>query len=286
MTIAVVDDLVSLAVIAVAYSRNLVWPALLIAVGGFGAVLVVRAARVTYGLVYAVLGLAIWVAVFRSGIDPVVVGLAFGLLTYAYPAGRASLEEATNRFRLFREQPTPQLAREARAGLQSAISPNERLQLMYHPWTAYLIVPLFAVANAGIPVRPSFLATAYTSPITLGILFGYVVGKPAGILGMSLLITRLSGVGSGRRWVGRRQPEGEPSPVSASPCRCCRHARLHRGPAGTGQARGAQRSAVRLGPDLAAVPRDRPARAGPAGPAAAGHQRTDRRPVGAGRPGP
>jgi Na+/H+ antiporter NhaA len=192
LTIAVVDDLFSLAVIAVAYTRNLLWPALLIGLGIFGAVLVVRAARVAYGLVYAVLGLAIWVAVFRSGIDPVVVGLAFGLLTYAYPAGRASLEEATNRFRLFREQPTPQLAREARAGLQSAISPNERLQLIYHPWTAYLIVPLFALANAGIPVRPGFLATAYTSPITLGILFGYVVGKPVGILGMSLLITRLS----------------------------------------------------------------------------------------------
>jgi protein-disulfide isomerase len=130
---------------------------------------------------------------FRSGIDPVVVGLAFGLLTYAYPAGRATLAEATNRFRLFREQPTPQLAREAQAGLQSAISPNERLQLLYHPWTSYLIVPLFALANAGIAVRPSFLATAYTSPVTLGILLGYVVGKPVGIIGMSLLITWVSG---------------------------------------------------------------------------------------------
>ena len=81
----------------------------------------------------------------------------------------------------FREQPTPELARSARAGLQSAISPNERLQQLYHPWTSYVIVPLFALANAGIAINGGFLAHAYTSPVTLGILFGYVAGKPVGV---------------------------------------------------------------------------------------------------------
>ncbi len=192
LTVAVVDDLVSLVVIAVAYTAHLVWPALLIGLGIFAVGLAVRAARVAYLMVYAVLGLALWVAMFRSGVDPVVVGLAFGLLTYAYPAARDSLEQATNLFRLFREQPTPELARDARLGLQSAISPNERLQLMYHPWTSYVIVPLFALCNAGIAISPGFLATAYTSPITLGILLGYVIGKPVGVLGLSWLVTRLS----------------------------------------------------------------------------------------------
>jgi len=192
LTVAVVDDLVSLGVIAIAYTEQLMWSALLMAAAVFAVALVVRAARVTYGLVYGVLGLAIWLALLRSGIDPVVVGLAFGLLTYAYPAARTTLEEATNLFRLFREQPTPELAREARVGLASAISPNERLQLLYHPWTSYVIVPVFALANAGIEVRPQFLATAYTSPVTLGILLGYVVGKPVGVAGVSWLVTRLS----------------------------------------------------------------------------------------------
>ena len=97
-------------------------------------------------------------------------------------------------FRLFREQPTPELARSARTGSASAISPNERLQQLYHPWTSYVFVPLFALANAGHRDRRRLsLARAYTSPITLGILIGYVVGKPVGIIGTAWLVTRLSG---------------------------------------------------------------------------------------------
>ncbi len=115
-----------------------------------------------------------------------------GLLTVAHPAARADLERATSLFRRFREQPTPQLARSARLGLETAISPNERLQQLYHPWTSYLIVPLFALANAGISIDGGFLARAYTSPVTLGILIGYVAGKPLGVLGGALLVTRAS----------------------------------------------------------------------------------------------
>jgi Na+/H+ antiporter NhaA len=114
-----------------------------------------------------------------------------GLLTSAYPAARGDLEHASDLFRSFREQPTPELARSARIGLGSAISPNDRLQQLYHPWASYVIVPLFALANAGIVISGDFLAHAFTSPITLGILFGYVIGKPMGIVGASWLLTRV-----------------------------------------------------------------------------------------------
>jgi Na+/H+ antiporter NhaA len=192
LTVTVIDDLVALGVIAIAYSRQVVLPAFLVGLGIFGAILLLRAGEVRYGPIYATLGAAAWVAVLESGVDPVIVGLGMGLLTYAYPAARGDLERATDLFRLFREQPTPQLAHSARLGLASAISPNERLQLLYHPWTSYVIVPLFALANAGIVINGSLLARAYTSPITLGILFGYVVGKPVGIVGAAWLVTRLS----------------------------------------------------------------------------------------------
>ncbi|MGW7048626.1 Na+/H+ antiporter NhaA [Streptomyces avermitilis] len=208
LTVAVVDDFVALVVIAVAYSGHLTWPALLLALGLFGVILLIRAARVRRGVVYGLLATACWVALLKSGVDPVVIGLAMGLLTYAYPASRGDLERASDLFRLFREQPTPELERSVRLGLASALSPNERLQRMYHPWTSYVIVPLFALANAGITVDGSQLADAFTSPITLGILLGYVLGKPVGIVGASWLTARLSRgklhppVGWGAVWAG------------------------------------------------------------------------------------
>jgi Na+/H+ antiporter NhaA len=192
LTVVVIDDLVALLVIATVYTSRLNVAAFLVALVLFAGILVLIRLRVRRGIVYLVVGIAIWVALYVSGVDPVVVGLAMGLLTYARPAGRESLERASDRFRDFREQPTPELARSARAGLQEAISPNERLQDSFHPWTSYVIVPLFALANAGIPVRGDFLSEAYRSPITLGIIAAYVLGKPVGILAGSWLVSRAS----------------------------------------------------------------------------------------------
>jgi len=192
LTATVVDDVVALGVIAIVYSEEVAVPALLAALGILGVVLVVRARGVRTALVYWLLGVAAWVALYASGVEPVVVGLAMGLLTYAYPAARGDLERATEVFRLFREQPTPELARSAQTGVALAISPNERLQQRYHPWTSYVVVPLFALANAGVTISADFLGRAYTSPVTLGILVGYVAGKPIGVFGFSWLVTWLS----------------------------------------------------------------------------------------------
>ncbi len=193
LTIIVVDDVVALLVIAVAYSGDVTLDPLLISIGVFGLILAARAARIRHGLVYLLLAGVAWVALFESGVDPVVLGLAVGLITWAYPAGRSELERATDLFRSFREQPTPELARSARVGLRAAVSPNAHLLALYHPWTSYVIVPLFALANVGIAIDGDFLSRAYSSPITLGVLFAYVLGKPIGVTGASWLATRLSG---------------------------------------------------------------------------------------------
>src|SRR4029453_5349621 len=124
------------------------------------------------------LGVALWVALFESGIDPLISGLAIGLATSAYPPGRSELERVTELTRSFREQPTPELARSAALGVTSAISTNERFQYRLHPWTSFVIAPLFALANAGIHVDGDLIGDAVTSPITLGIVAGYVLGKP------------------------------------------------------------------------------------------------------------
>jgi Na+/H+ antiporter NhaA len=192
VSVAVVDDFVALVVIAVAYSEHVDLPALFAAIGLLIVILLVRAAGVRRGVVYAVLAIGVWIALLESGVDPIVTGLVMGLLTFAYPASRSDLERASGLFRLFREQPTPELERSARIGLATAISPNDRLQRMYHPWSSYVIVPLFALANAGIRITPHELSQAFTSRITLGILFGFVVGKPLAIMTASYLATRLS----------------------------------------------------------------------------------------------
>jgi Na+/H+ antiporter NhaA len=192
LTVVVVDDIVAVLVIAIVYTESLDTVPLLIAAAFFGAILVVRRFRIRSGLVYWALGTAAWVAMLESGVEPIVVGLAMGLLVWAYPAPRSDLERVTARFREFREQPTAELARAARVELRAATPPNERLQQLYHPLTSYVIVPVFALANAGVAIDAAFLGRAFTSPITLGVLFGYVVGKPVGILGTSWLLTRLS----------------------------------------------------------------------------------------------
>jgi Na+/H+ antiporter NhaA len=182
LTIVVFDDLVALLVIATVYTDAVDLLPLAIAAGLFGAKLVCPYAPIAWRTPLTILfGLAMWVALYESGVDPLIAGLAVGLATSAYPPARTDLERVTELTRSFREQPTPQLARTAQLGVSSAISANERLQYRLHPWTSFVIVPLFALANAGIHVDGQLLGDAITSPVTLGILFGYVVGKPAGI---------------------------------------------------------------------------------------------------------
>ncbi|MET9137275.1 Na+/H+ antiporter NhaA [Streptomyces parvulus] len=194
LSISVVDDLVALVVIAVFYSDEIHVPALLIALGALLAIVVVlRLADAGRGLLCALLAVGVWVALHEAGIDPVVTGLAVGALVIAYPAPRGDLERASRLFRLFREQPTPELQRSAARGLASAISPNERLEQRFLPWVSFGIVPLFALANAGIELSGARLADAFTSPITLGILCGCVLGKIVGVLGSMAGARLLSG---------------------------------------------------------------------------------------------
>ena len=201
LSISVVDDLVALLVIATVYTEAVDVVALAVAVGLFGVLLALRYAPEGWRTqAAAVLGVGVWVALHESGIDPLISGLAAGLAIAAYPPARTELERVTELARSFREQPTPELARSAQRGVTSAISANERLEYRLHPWTSFVIVPLFALSNSGIHLEGELLADAVTSPITLGIVFGYVVGKPAGFLLAPLLGRRLLGVRPTLSW--------------------------------------------------------------------------------------
>jgi Na+/H+ antiporter NhaA len=203
LTLAVVDDLVALVVIAAVYSDHLSPFPLALAFGFFLLLVGLRYVRAAWRRqVTVILGAALWVALYESGIDPVVAGLAIGLVTSAYRPAREEIERVTELARSFREQPTPELARTAQRSVASAISANERLQYALHPWTSYVIVPVFALANAGVHIDSALLSNAVSSPITLGIFFGYVVGKPLGVLGAAWLTSRpwLTGLRRALSW--------------------------------------------------------------------------------------
>jgi Na+/H+ antiporter NhaA len=190
LTLVVIDDLAALLVIAVAYTDTVSFTALAIALGLFVVLVSLRWAGPWRGPAAVIVGVGIWFALFESGIDPVIAGLAIGLVTSAYPPPRDSLERATELTRSFREQPTPELAASAQRSLASAISPNERIQFRLHPWTSFVVVPLFALANAGIHVDGQLLRDALASTVTLGIVAAYVLGKPLGIVAAAWLGTR------------------------------------------------------------------------------------------------
>jgi Na+/H+ antiporter NhaA len=192
VTMFVVDDLAALVVIALVYSGDLVLMPLLAAALLFGLLLYAVSRGEQQPWLYVGLGVAMWGLLRAGGVDPIVTGLVIGLATPAFTPNRSDLEEATGLVRRFREDPTPELARSARSGLTATLSPNARLQSLYHPWTSYVIVPLFALANAGIRLDRDFLADAYLAPVTLGVIVGYVVGKPVAIVAASGLVTASS----------------------------------------------------------------------------------------------
>ena len=192
LTVFVVDDVVALLVIALVYSESVDWTLVAMAGVAFAVFLLILRAGLQHPLPYLLTAVVIWLLLLESGVDPVVSGLAIGLAGSAYAPDRGSLEQATGLFRDFREQPTAELARTASVGLISSLSPNARLLRFYLPWTSYLVVPLFGLANAGVVVDADLLRRAVTSPVTLGIVAAFVLGKPVAVLGASAAVTALS----------------------------------------------------------------------------------------------
>ena len=192
VTVLVFDDLIALLVLVTAYSSHLHTLALLIAAAALAFAWLLVRLHVQVGIVYFAVGAVGWVAVRHGGIEPVVVGLLFGLLAPSAPRARSELQRASDLFRRFREQPTSELARAAGTGVRLAVPPNERLQAFWLPLTTYAIVPLFAFANAGVALRSGTLSAAVHSRVALGILGGYLIGKPLGISVATAAVARIA----------------------------------------------------------------------------------------------
>ncbi len=182
LALAIADDIGAVLAIALFYTDDVAVGALLLAVGLFAALLGLRFVDFWRTPVYVVIGVVMWLAVLRSGVHPSVVGVAMGLLVNAYAPRRYDIARVQVLGRSFLLDPTAGRAAATQAAVTEAVSPNERLQLRIQPWSSYVIVPLFVLANAGVAVTAETLRTALASPLTWGIVVGLVVGKPIGVL--------------------------------------------------------------------------------------------------------
>jgi Na+/H+ antiporter NhaA len=190
LTLVVVDDVGAISIIALAYSEAVQPGWLLLAAGALAAMALLRRRGVESAAPYWMLGVAAWLCTLQGGVHPTVAGVAVGLSTSAYPPRRADLQRASGLARAFREQPSAALASEAARRITRSLSPNERLQHALHPWTSFVVVPLFALANAGIELSDDVLARASSSPLAIGVLVALVLGKPIGITLGTWLATR------------------------------------------------------------------------------------------------
>lgn len=194
LALAVVDDIGALSIIALVYTDSFSPMPLLIAAVGLAGIYATRFLRGGRGPVYATLAIIVWLAFLASGVHPTLAGVAIALLVPVYRPNRRDVEHALELARTFRQSPNTEYARAAANSLRESISINERLQSAYAPYVAYVILPLFALANAGVVITPQILAAAAQSPLTWGIVAGLVAGKLLGILGSTALLRRL-GVG-------------------------------------------------------------------------------------------
>jgi Na+/H+ antiporter NhaA len=189
LTVAIVDDIGAILVIAVFYTDDLSLPALLAAAVLAAALVVLRWLRVWRSPAYVAVGLALWLAVLQSGVHATIAGVLIGLLVST--RAPAASGEAGPYVRALDQDTTAERARLAGLAAAATVSPNERLEHSLHPWTSYLVVPLFALANAGVRLDGETLRVAATSPVTIGVVVALVVGKSVGISGSTLLALRL-----------------------------------------------------------------------------------------------
>lgn len=190
LSLAIVDDIGAILVIAVFYSSDLAIGWLGLAIGLLLVVVLLQRARVLWVPVYAVVGAGVWFATFQSGVHATLAGVALGLLTPARPTDPGGFNDIVDRAASLPDEPDAEALRAVLLEAQEVVSVAERLEHLLHPWTSYVIIPLFALANAGLVLRADSLGDALTSRLTLGIVAGLVAGKLVGISGISWLAIR------------------------------------------------------------------------------------------------
>ncbi len=199
LALSVVDDVGALAVIAVAYTDDLQVVPLGAAVAGLVVVVVLRRIGVWRGSAYLLVAVPVWLGVLASGVHPTLAGVAIGMLLPISPPSAEEVDAAEAAARDYGRTPTSGGAHRAVLSLTRSVSVNERGQRLFRPWVNVVVVPVFALANAGVVLTGETLAAAATSGLTWAIVAGLVLGKLVGVTAGALAAVRarLGGLPSG-----------------------------------------------------------------------------------------
>jgi NhaA family Na+:H+ antiporter len=190
LTLAIVDDIGAITVMAVFYTPHVAWLPLGAAVVLTSAIVALRWLRIWRLGPYAVVGVLLWLAVHASGVHATLAGVLVGLLLPARPPAREHADSVPTWARRLQERTTADRAHLTELAARAAVPAGDRAQRLLHPWSAYLVVPLFGLANAGIRLDGPALSVALHSRITLGVVLALVLGNAVGIFGASTLALR------------------------------------------------------------------------------------------------
>ncbi len=190
LTLAIVDDIGAITAMALFYSDELVLPALAVAAVLVGVLLVLRWVGVWTLTPYVLTGIALWSAVHASGVHATLAGVLVGLLLPARPPSRKEIDRTAAFGRALREDPDAGKARSTKLAVAATVPANARLQESLHRYTAYLVVPVFGLANAGVALDGETLSAAATSPVTLGVALALVLGNAVGITAGAVVALR------------------------------------------------------------------------------------------------
>lgn len=191
LSLAIVDDVGAILVIAIFYSSSLQLLPLGLAFAGALVMYVLRHIGVRSSPVYVVLGVMVWLATLESGVHATIAGVVIAFLTPVRPALEDEWDRLKTGAQRLLQQPTPQKARAAKLRAREVVAPGEWVEHLLHPWTSFLIIPVFALANAGLSVDSNALGDALGSSVAIGIFLGLVVGKPLGICAAAFIAVRM-----------------------------------------------------------------------------------------------
>ncbi len=214
LALAIIDDIGAILIIALFYTSELILGGFAVAGGGIALVIVMQRIGIRNPFIYIAPGIIIWGGILASGVHPTVAGVILGLLTPAkswfgrdgfIAASERALESvrSTTSESVQPERLKPDLNRISLAS-REALAPATRIESALHPWVAFGIMPIFALANAGVPLGTLDFAVEGSTGIALGICLGLVIGKPLGVLALSWLAVRLglAALPRGVSWTG------------------------------------------------------------------------------------